>query len=39
MQSPPFVALVLAGLFRLMGLQNIQETYWIDHVYSASKSE
>ena len=37
MQSPPFVALVLAGLFRLMELQNIQETYWVDHVYSASK--
>ncbi|RKG34389.1 permease [Acinetobacter guerrae] len=37
MQSPPFVALVLAGLFRLMGLQNIQETYWFDHIYSVSK--
>ncbi|MCU4414424.1 permease [Acinetobacter sp. WU_MDCI_Axc73] len=37
MQSPPFVALVLAGLFRLMGLQHVQNTFWFDHIYSASK--
>ncbi|MBK0062680.1 MULTISPECIES: permease [unclassified Acinetobacter] len=37
MQSPPFVALVLAGFARLMGAQNIQNTVWFDHIYSASK--
>ncbi|WP_130804211.1 AEC family transporter [Acinetobacter ihumii] len=37
MQSPPFVALVLAGLLRLIGLQNIQNMFWLDHLYSASK--
>lgn len=37
MQSPPFVALVLAGFARLMDAQNIQNTVWFDHIYSASK--
>lgn len=37
MQSPPFIALVLAGFCRLLGVQNIQNTHWFDLVYHASK--
>lgn len=37
MQSPPFIALVLAGLCRLLGVQNIQNTHGFDLVYHASK--
>lgn len=37
MKSPPFVALLVAGLLRWIGLQHVQNTFWLDHLYSASK--
>ena len=35
--SPPVLALLLAGVFRLLGLQHLQEHHWIDLIYQCAK--
>ena len=35
--SPPVLALLLAGIFRLLGLQHLQEHHWIDLIYQCAK--
>ena len=36
-KSPPVIAIILALICRLMGLQNLSEHQWIDWIYSFAK--
>lgn len=37
MQSPPMIALSLALLLRIIGIQNLQQHEWLDLIYSCAK--
>lgn len=36
--SPPVFALIMAGIFRLIGLQHVQEHDWMDWIYLCAKA-